>query len=77
VVSKETLPATAYNWLFKILSRLFCRVYLERYFQLCPGDRRQLAAWRPVMAAARLWERIPEENERLLALVKRGISTSM
>jgi hypothetical protein len=46
----------------------FHRIYLKRYFQLCPGDQ-EFARWRIVNAAGRLSEGIPEE-QALLAFVQ-------
>jgi uncharacterized protein (TIGR02172 family) len=57
-------------WLLSVGRRWFRLAYLKRYFQLRPGDPRQLSAWQPVIAAARLKEKIPGEQEQLLALIK-------
>jgi aminoglycoside phosphotransferase (APT) family kinase protein len=43
----------------------FRRVYLRRYFQLCPTDRSMLEQWTAVNAAARLSEGVPEEGALL------------
>jgi uncharacterized protein (TIGR02172 family) len=67
-------PGTTVRWLLNTLRRLFYRIYLKRYFQLRPGDRGQLRAWQPVIAAARLSENIPQERNQLLAIVKAGLS---
>ena len=67
-------PGTAARWLIAAGRRLFHMIYLNRYFRLRPGDRRQLTAWQTVVAAARLRESIPEERDRLLGLVKAGVS---
>jgi tRNA A-37 threonylcarbamoyl transferase component Bud32 len=51
----------------------FNNAYVERYFQIMPGDRDQLAAWRPVVAAARLADGIPEIVEWLLDQIRTGV----
>ena len=66
-------PSAARRWWFAAGRRWFQRTYLKGYCQRRPGDRRQLAAWQPVVAAARLREDIRDERERLLALVRAGL----
>ena len=68
------LPGTPARWLIESMRHWFHAAYLKRYFQLRPGDRQQLVAWQPVIAAARLGEDIAEERDRLVALVKAGLS---
>ena len=51
----------------------FAEAYLERYFQLRPDDRGQLAAWRPIVAAVRLADNIPELQEWLLEQIRTGL----
>ena len=65
---------TSGRWLLDAGRRWFHMTYLKRYDQLRPIDHRQLTAWQPVIAAARLSENISEERDRLLALVKAGLS---
>jgi aminoglycoside phosphotransferase (APT) family kinase protein len=67
-------PGTTRRWLIQSLRASFRTRYLRRYFQLRPASREQLAAWQLPVAAARLSEDIPEERERVLALVKAGLS---
>ncbi len=50
--------------------RLFHAAYLRRYFQLRPDSRAALSAWMLPVAAARLEDGIPEEQSRLLALIR-------
>ena len=50
----------------------FAEAYLDRYFELNPGDRQQLAAWQPIVAAVRLSDGIPELEEWLLAQIRTG-----
>ena len=52
----------------------FNEAYLERYFQLRPGDRQELAAWEPIVAAVRLCDNIPQLEEWLLDKVRTGLS---
>jgi aminoglycoside phosphotransferase (APT) family kinase protein len=68
------LSRTPAQWLLESIRRWFREAYLKRYFQLRPGDRWQLSAWQPIIAAARLRENITEEQARLVALVKAGLS---
>jgi aminoglycoside phosphotransferase (APT) family kinase protein len=51
----------------------FYSVYLRKYLKLRPVPHRQISAWLPVMAAARLAEPIPEERQRLLTLIETGL----
>ena len=59
-------------WLLGRLRAQLQSAYLGRYAQLRPFDRQEFAAWQPVMAAARLNEKIAGEREWLLAEVRRG-----
>ncbi|MBE7381569.1 MAG: hypothetical protein F6J95_009195 [Leptolyngbya sp. SIO1E4] len=61
------------RWVLDASRKLFHRVYLRRYFYLCPGDRTELARWRIVNAAARLSENIPEA-QTLLAFIHAELS---
>jgi uncharacterized protein (TIGR02172 family) len=65
-------PASA-RWLLEAGRHWVHKAYLKRYFQRRPDDRQPLTEWEPVIAAARLSEQIPEEEERLLALVRAGL----
>jgi uncharacterized protein (TIGR02172 family) len=53
-----------------LIRRLFYRVYLDRYSQLTPLDKMQLANWLPITAAARLSENIPGDEHRLLSIAQ-------
>ena len=69
LMTKAPLPVhPTIRWLLAMERRLFHRVYLRRYFQLCPQDG-AFERWLIVNAAARLSEGIPEE-QALLALVQ-------
>jgi len=50
--------------------RLYHGAYLRRYAQLRPLPRPELEAWLPVLAAARLAERIPAEEDDLLRVAE-------
>jgi hypothetical protein len=52
----------------------FTDAYLERYFQLRPGDQEQLDAWQPIVAAVRLSDNIPELQEWLLGQIRAGFA---
>lgn len=61
------------NPLLRLLSGLFHRAYLAHYHTLPPGGQAELARWQPVIAAARLNERIEPEREALLRIVQEGL----
>lgn len=61
------------RYLLPMVRRVFLPAYRERYFQLCPHDRQQLARWQPIIAAARVNEGIAGEREWLLAQIKDGL----
>jgi uncharacterized protein (TIGR02172 family) len=74
LLSKGHLPENKrMRWILGLFREWFHRTYLKRYFQRCPGDPKEFAAWRTVNAAGRLSERIPEE-QALLAFVKTSLS---
>ena len=52
----------------------FSQAYLERYFELRPDDRTQLAAWRPIAAALRLSDDIPQIQAGLLEQIRIGLA---
>lgn len=57
----------------ELIRRAFHRVYLRRYLAKTPSAPGQLAVWIAVVAGARLAERIPGEEKRLLGLVADGL----
>ena len=67
-------PSLVDRWMVKLLRWQFIAGYLKRYFELCPRADAQLAAWRPIIAAARLNEKIPGEAAHLLAVVRAGLA---
>lgn len=63
-------PGLPWAWLIRILMDWFYRIYLRRYFKLSLADRKQLSAWLPVSAAARLAENIPTGETWLLSIAQ-------
>lgn len=61
------------NPLIRLLSGLFHRAYLAHYHTLAPGGQAELARWQPIIAAARLNERIEPEREALLQIAREGL----
>ena len=47
--------------------RIFHAVYVHRYFRLRPGGKDEYRRWLPIVAAARLSEKIPELQPWLIA----------
>ena len=69
--TSELPPSSAGRWLVNWTRRLFYSTYLKRYLQLRPASGEQIAAWQLPVAAARLDENIPpEEENQLLAFVE-------
>lgn len=59
------------NSLLQIVVRICIPIYLNRYFQLCPGGEEEYRRWLPIVAAARLSHNIPELEKMLIAQVER------
>jgi len=57
----------------ELIRRAFLRAYLRQYSAATPAEPDQFLAWNAVVAGARLAERIPGEEKRLLALVAAGL----
>ncbi len=57
------------RWFIALFQGRFRRLYLDHYFRLVPQFREEAQAWMPVVAAARLLEKIPGEHHRLRRLV--------
>jgi Ser/Thr protein kinase RdoA (MazF antagonist) len=57
--------------LAQLLRRAFLSHYLQEYVRLRPLRDEEVEAWMPIVAAARLNERIPGEESALLRLVER------
>ncbi|PTX48890.1 Ser/Thr protein kinase RdoA (MazF antagonist) [Melghirimyces profundicolus] len=61
---------------FQPLRTEFRREYLKAYFRLSPLSKEEIKAWEVPLAAARLNEKIPEdEKARLLSRVEREVET--
>jgi aminoglycoside phosphotransferase (APT) family kinase protein len=73
ILSGVSLSQPSYR---SLLDR-FNQAYLERYFQLRPGDPGQLDAWRPIVAAVRLSDDIPELEEWLLQQIRIGLAVEI
>jgi len=69
----EPLPGTPRRWLINWVRGLFHSIYLRAYLQLRPASRQQIAAWQLPVAAARLNENIPGEEDQLLALIQASL----
>jgi hypothetical protein len=50
--------------------------YLRAYLELRPFPVEQIETWMPILAAARLSERIAQEEDQLLCLVETVFETS-
>jgi len=61
------------EWIAYGLREQFASSYLRRYGELRALDHAQIAAWMPVIAAARLNENIAAERAQVLALVRAGL----
>jgi uncharacterized protein (TIGR02172 family) len=68
----STLPRA---WLIRIVQSNFYRIYRRRYFQLNPGDEKEMERWVPVVAAGRMNEGIYFDEDRLLALAQRLVKS--
>lgn len=63
-----------FGWLFKLFHKRMLIVYTHSYFKFSHLDQSKLKEWMPVIAAARMNEKIPEEDTRLLEIVRKGLS---
>lgn len=57
----------------RVFINLYYEMYLKRYKALQPDSHDELKHWLPVVAAARLDERIEPEREGLLQIIKEGL----
>lgn len=69
------------GWMTRMITDLwrqtFHRTYLARYFASHPGlSQAQFHQWVAPVAAARLYERIPGEEEKLLQLIRTTLESS-
>lgn len=67
--SRYVPPSTPAQLLLKYLKKLFHHTYLQYYFKLTGVSREQLDIWKIPVAAARLMEKVPGEQEQLLTLL--------
>ena len=58
--------------LVRLVIKLFYRIYARRYLELLPDPQNERNTWIPVIAAARLDERIKPETQALVEMAKRG-----
>lgn len=58
---------------FNSLRLPFLDKYLDRYFDVRPGSPEALHAWLPIVAAARLNERISGERRELKRMIRQGL----
>ena len=66
--------STYQRWLFQAFRRMFHAAYLRAYFKVRPFSREEWKAWFLPLAAARLNERIPQEEKRLMDLVAASLN---
>lgn len=59
--------------MIRLFTSLYHRAYLKRYMSLIPDGNNELKKWTPVIAAARLDERIKGEEEALIGMVRAGL----
>jgi uncharacterized protein (TIGR02172 family) len=57
----------------KAFVRMFHTVYIRRYFKLSPGGENEYNHWLPIVAAARLSEKIPEMGRWLIARAEKDL----
>jgi aminoglycoside phosphotransferase (APT) family kinase protein len=53
--------------------RIFHTAYIRHYFELSPGGKDEYNRWLPIVAAARLSEKIPEVEKWLIATAEKGL----
>jgi uncharacterized protein (TIGR02172 family) len=69
----ESKTSQVKNSLFRMVVSISYRVYLRRYFQLCPGGEEEYHRWLPIVAAARLADNIPEFEKMLIEIVEKNL----
>ena len=67
-------PDPLLRLVFGVARSQLLAAYLKRYFEVRRRDDAQLAAWRPIVAAARMNERIPGEEVQLIAMARAGLN---
>lgn len=63
-------PGTRGKRLLDLARSLFVSTYMKRYLELRRVSRSEIDGWRLPVAAARLWEKIPQERDRLLEIIE-------
>ncbi len=58
----------------RLVIQLFYRSYAQRYLALLPDQQNERKKWVPIIAAARLDERIEPEREALIRMVQEGLT---
>jgi len=69
----DTPPSILERTIVKFARDAFVETYLEYYFKSRPGNRDQVETWKPIIAAARLNERIDGEREALIGMIRAGL----
>jgi aminoglycoside phosphotransferase (APT) family kinase protein len=62
------------NPLVRLVIELFHSIYVRHYLELMPDHRNEQQKWIPIVAAARLNERIEPETQALVEVVRRGLT---
>lgn len=73
LLSMGNPPSMFERIVVNLIRSRFVAAYLEQYSKLRPLDQREMRAWFPVLAAARLNENIAEERTRVLKFVEQGL----
>jgi len=58
-----------------LIISLFHQTYVRHYLQFLPDKNNEWRKWMPVIAAARLNERIEPEREALTRMMRNGLNT--
>ncbi|MFH2039690.1 MAG: phosphotransferase [Chloroflexota bacterium] len=75
LLTTAQLPLNSFfGWLVKFRRKHILDAYSQSYFTTLQLDRSQLQSWMIIVAAARLNEKIPGENEHLIKIVRRGLN---
>ena len=61
------------NPLVRLFIELLHSIYVRRYLELMPDPQNERQKWIPIVAAARLNERIEPETQALVEMVRRGV----
>jgi len=58
----------------RMFIQIFYRTYVQHYLKILPDPQNERQKWIPMVAAARLNERIEPETQALVEMVKRGLT---